>query len=355
MNLEGNNNKQKINIQYPIVSSLMFRNILKKSIPSSLLKILELINITLFHYINNEKKNTKNIELKLVYINNIISDILYKNIKIKESSKLKEYVKKSNNLCTKLRKSNYNLTSFENNKSAINPEFINDTNSTIYLKLKFKKKIKEEHNKYKIREMEYLERIDELQSKLNFYEKSIEKLIKENEKLNNKITQNPRKNRTNSANHLSIKDTKKLDYFNFDLCQRYLIIQSYLNIPCIYKIIRYFKDNNTPKNNNNLKKVKVYKFNPLSISSENKYFERLKKDLKDTKISIVDAYIDYSKRKKNKKQNKMRQRFGSLNNLNFKYEVGNSYLRNTFFQLKKDIKTQSNTLRRIKTLLNEIK
>lgn len=45
MNLEGNNNKQKINIQYPIVSSLMFRNILKKSIPSSLLKILELINI----------------------------------------------------------------------------------------------------------------------------------------------------------------------------------------------------------------------------------------------------------------------------------------------------------------------
>lgn len=328
MNLEGNNNKQKINIQYPIVSSLMFRNILKKSIPSSLLKILELINITLFHYINNEKKNTKNIELKLVYINNIISDILYKNSKIKESSKLKEYVKKSNNLRTKLRKSNYNLTSFENNKSAINPEFINDTNSTIYLKLKFKKKIKEEHNKYKIREMEYLERIDELQSKLNFYEKSIEKLIEENEKLNNKITPNPRKNRTNSANHLSIKDTKKLDYF---------------------------KDNNTPKNNNNLKKVKVYKFNPLSISSENKYFERLKKDLKDTKISIVDAYIDYSKRKKNKKQNKMRQRFGSLNNLNFKYEVGNSYLRNTFFQLKKDIKTQSNTLRRIKTLLNKIK
>ena len=59
MNLEGNNNKQKINIQYPIVSSLMFRNILKKSIPSSLLKILELINITLFHYINNEKKIQK--------------------------------------------------------------------------------------------------------------------------------------------------------------------------------------------------------------------------------------------------------------------------------------------------------
>ena len=334
MNETQTNNNPKIKLQYPITSSLVFKHILKKKIPDSLLKIIELINISLLKYINHEKNNQKRIELKLVYISNLISEILYKknsNKKHQQHSKLREYVIKSNNFSAKTRKSNYNLTSIENNKSSVNFDYFDDVSSNNYLNFKYKKKIKEEHNKYMIKEMEYLERIAELQSKLNLYEKSLEQLIIENSELNSNkyIDKNIRKNRTNSAKLLSIKDTEKLNYF---------------------------KDNNLQENNVSQKK-KVYKFNPLSISSENNTIKKLKKDLKNTNISIVDAYFNHIKMKKNKTKSKsMRQRFAtSLNDLNFKYQVGNGYLRNNFKQLKKDINDQKDNLLRIRTILNEIK
>ena len=42
-------------------------------------------------------------------------------------------------------------------------------------------------------------------------------------------------------------------------------------------------------------------------------------------------------------------------NLNFKYQVGNGYLRNNFFMLKKEIKEQTNHYKKIKNTLNHIR
>ena len=328
-------NKSKIRLSIPISLGLLFKHMQNKKIPESILKTIELINFSLFKFINQEKNNRKSTEVKLVYINNLITETLYK----------KNSVIKSYNLSAKTRKSNYNLTSVESNKNNTNPDIIDEINNSNinsnYLKLKFKNKIKNEHNKYKIKEFEYLQRISELQSQLNLYEKNMDKLIKENDELINYINENMNlftnnnMNRTNSANDLSVKESTNIKYFK----------------------IKNHKNKN--------KSHKINKSQTLSDIFENNFIRNLKRDIKpnnpeeyeENNLNIVDNYINSNSDKNKKKNNKIYKPHyaASINNINFKYQVGNGYLRNNFVKLKKDIKDKTNHLKKIKTLLNDIK
>ena len=329
------NNKAKFKLPLPISLGLLFKHMQNRKIPESILKIIELINISLFKFINQSKNNKKGTEVKLVYINNLITENLYK-----KSPAIKSY-----NLSAKTRKSNFNLTSIENNKNNTNPDIYEEINScninSNYLRLKVKNKIKNEHDKYKIKEMEYLQRIAELQSQINSYEKKLEKLVSENDELINYINDNMNiiaknnMNRTNSADNLSIKDKENIKYF---------------------KIKNHKKK--SIKNSN-----KIIKSQSLSDLFENDLIKNLKIDLKqdkqkENKLITIDSYMNTNLNKNKNANIKMTYKphyATSINNINFKYQVGNGYLRNNFVKLKKDIKDKTNHLKKIKSLLNDIK
>ena len=327
------NNKAKFKLPLPISLGLLFKHMQNRKIPESILKIIELINISLFKYINQSKNNKKGTEVKLVYINNLITENLYK-----KSPRIKSY-----NLSAKTRKSNFNLTSIENNKNNTNPDIYEEINScninSNYLRLKVKNKIKNEHNKYKIKEMEYLQRIAELQSQINSYEKKLEKLVLENDELINYINDNMNimaknnMNRTNSADNLSIKDKENIKYF---------------------KIKNHKKK--SIKNSN-----KIIKSQSLSDLFENDLIKNLKIALKqdkqkENKLITIDSYMNTNLNKNTNIKMTYKPHYAtSINNINFKYQVGNGYLRNNFVKLKKDIKDKTNHLKKIKSLLNDIK
>ena len=329
------NNKAKFKLPLPVSLGLLFKHMQNKKIPESVLKIIELINISIFKYINESKNNQKGKEVKLVYINNLITETLYK----------KNPAIKSYNLSAKTRKSNFNLTSIENNKNNTNPDIYEEISScnvnSNYLRLKLKNKIKNEHNKYKIKELEYLQRIAELQSQINSYEKKIEKLISENDGLinyindNMNIIANNNMNRTNSADNLSVKVKENIKYFK----------------------LKNHKKKNIIKSNNLIKSRSV------SELFENDYIKNLKFDLKqsnqkENKLITIDSYMNTKldqNKNSSRKMNYKPHYATSINNINFKYQVGNGYLRNNFVKLKKDIVDKTNHLKRIKSLLNDIK
>ena len=91
-----------------ITSGLISKYMHYKKIPESLLNMIERINISLFKYINQEKINEKSAELKLMYINNLITDILYNNKEVQTPLK---------NSSAKPTKSKYHLTTIENSNS----------------------------------------------------------------------------------------------------------------------------------------------------------------------------------------------------------------------------------------------
>lgn len=334
-------NKNTTRVKLPVSTSLslLVKNMQNKKISETILKIVEYINITLFKYINQNKNNQKSIEIKLVYINNLITEKLFKKKNPLHTYNLSAKTKKTN-------KFNYTMTSIENNKnnkSNTNPEILNELiNNNInsnYIKLKIKNKIKSEHDKYKIKELEYLQRISELQSELNLSQKNSEKLISENNELINYINVSSdvnRKNkmsRTNSVDFLFKKEQKNENYFQIN-------------------------DNQVKYINKNHKNDKLNKVQPLSSLSENNGMKNLKRRLnqrnnKQDKISIVDAYFHSNI---NLHKNRYRQHLAtSLSDLNYKYQVGNGYLRNKFYKLKKDIFDKTNHLKQIKNLLNDIK
>ena len=291
------NNKAKFKLPLPISLGLLFKHMQNRKIPESILKIIELINISLFKFINQNKNNKKGTEVKLVYINNLITENLYK-----KSPRIKSY-----NLSAKTRKSNFNLTSIENNKNNTNPDIYEEINScninSNYLRLKVKNKIKNEHNKYKIKEMEYLQRIAELQSQINSYEKKLEKLVSENDELINYINDNMNiiaknnMNRTNSADNLSIKDKENIKYF---------------------KIKNHKKK--SIKNSN-----KIIKSQSLSDLFENDLIKNLKIDLKqdkqkENKLITIDSYMNINLNKNKNTNIKMTYKphyATSINNINF--------------------------------------
>ena len=324
--------KPKLKLPLELSLKLLSKHMKNKNISDSILKLVENINISLFKYINKEKNNQKAVELKLVYINNIITDKLYK-----DNKQVKSF-----NLSAKATKRNCNLLITENNKNNINSNIYDDINNSNFIRIKMKRKLKNEHDKFKIKELEYLQRISELQSKINTYESIMEKIISENnEFLNNLYIEsnsnndiNKRDKRINSSYILSIKDPK--------------IYNKYSNIK-------------NKRNNSSLSNMKINKF----YHSENTSMDNNAKKIKgkiiekyNKKYNLNASEIYFNSNYNLNKGNNMsyKQLFSKgLNDLNFKYQVGNGYLRNNFFMLKKEIKEQTNHYKKIKNTLNHIK
>ena len=294
-------------------SSLINKYIHYKKIPESLLNLLEIINISLFKYISQEKVNEKLAKVKLIYINNLITDILYNNMEITNPLK---------NSSAKTRTTKYHLTTLENNNNT-NSEILNDIKRNNLIKLRLKKKLKSEHDKYKVKELEYLQRISELQSQVNLYEKSLNKSNNENlnENLNFEILRN------NSVKTLTLKDKENLTTFR-----------------------------RRKKNDLNTDRTQIKGMQSLSNSYGNNSLKNLRKEInqkfnKENSISSIDSYIHSNiKRKRNNDDS-----YHKCNQLELKYQIGKGYFRNKFIKLKKDIKEQNNYLRKVKDLLNEIK
>ena len=304
------NNITKIYLPLPKSLCLLFRNIQNKNIPETISKIIESINISIFKYINETNNKQKNIENKLEQINQLVNEILFKKIDSGTSY----------NLCDKTRNSNYNLTSSEINKNNTNADTTEETNTlnfnfnTNYLKLKLKNKLRNEHKRYKLKELEYLTRISELQSQLSSYGNKTKKIIFHNKEIishfNKKIKTNNDNKRMKSARNIPAKDSKNFKYSK--------IITS--------------QERNANKNN------KLMKYHTYSnLSSENDF------------QTHIDSNLD------RKKRFRYRQHYStSLDNLNLKYEVGNGYIKNKFAQIKRDILDKTKHLKIIKSLLKDI-
>ena len=295
-----------------ITSGLISKYMHYKKIPESLLNMIERINISLFKYINQEKINEKSAELKLMYINNLITDILYNNKEVQTPLK---------NSSAKPTKSKYHLTTIENSNSnsKTNPDILFEIKKNNLIKFRLKKKLKNDHDKYIVKEMEYLQRISELQSQVNLYEKTLDEMNINN---NNDIVNNDNGNdnisktiRNNSAKSLPVKSDKNLRYFR----KKY--------------------STTTNKNDKNI-------IQPLSYSFANNSMHSIKGEV-NQRFNYLNSYRNINI---NINNDKYKNR-----HLNFKYQVGNGYYRNKFIKLKKDIKDQNDYLQKIRDLVNEIK
>lgn len=293
------------------------------NIPDKIINIMTNINETLFKYVKENYYNINIIETKLVLINNKINEVLEMNAKKNKSiiSKNKKVLFKSfssNNLLNNTDKSNNNK--FNNNikhsinnnniKNINNSNIIKEIDSNKYLTFKLKKKLKQEHNKNKLKELDYLERIAVLQCKLSLYEKNFEKLIIDN--INNK------KFRANLNLNYYFKNQKS-GYKN----ERNLIrpLSSTTIDTKISNLKKHFKKYVENKNNNN------------SISET--YIT--------ANMNSLESYLS-----KNKKNN-----YCNSNYLHYKYEIGNNYIKNDFRRIKKTIHENNTKITKLTKLMNK--
>ena len=308
-----------------ITSGLISKYMHYKKIPESLLNMIERINISLFKYINQEKVNEKSAELKLMYINNLITDVLYNNKEVQTPLK---------NSSAKPTKSKYHLTTIENSNSnsKTNPDILFEIKKNNLIKFRLKKKLKNDHDKYIVKEMEYLQRISELQSQVNLYEKTLDEMNINN---NNDIVNN--NNNDNGVDNIS----KKIK----NISAKSLPVKSDKNL-------RYFRKKYSTTTNKNDKNI----IQPLSYSFVNNSMHSIKGEVnqrfnKENSVTSLDSYLNsYRNINININNDKYKNR-----HLNFKYQVGNAYYRNKFIKLKKDIKDQNDYLQKIRDLVNEIK
>ena len=283
----------------------------KNRIPNNIIKLIEIINKTLFKCINDNLNNIKIIEKKLLFVNNNIKIVFGKkgkseiNHKVYGSEKLLLKSYKLNSFAS-LEKPNHHkhfLKENNNNVNITNQNITIDMNTNNYLNFKLKKKLKRQHDNNKIKELEYLERIAILQCKLNLYERNLEKLILENNK------------------YEIIKQRNKSLKSNDDIC--------------------YFRNNSSELCKG---KEKVYT-RPYSSTMDAK-INNLKNININNNNSIINSYISKKTNtldsyfNKNKKRNCCK----SLNDLHYKYQIGNNYFRNNFKEIKKTIRKNKNKM-----------
>ena len=153
-----------------------------------------------------------------------------------------------------------------------------------------------------------------MQSQLTSSENKTEKLIFQNKEIISHFNDNIKPNnnkRINSARNLPSKD------FN------------------IFKYSKIISNHGRNANKNN----KLMKYHTYSnLTSENDFYTRINSNLDKTKKFRYRQYYSTS-----------------LDNLNFKYEVGNGYMKNKFVELKRDILDKTKHLKKIKSLLKGIK
>ena len=270
-------------------------------IPDTIIKIIDVINKTFFKIIQENINNIKIVEKKLIYINSLIKKIFQEkeksNIDYKCNSEnilLKSYNKVNNAFMNPKKENSDNKNKLKEKNGNENIKNQNEMDSNKYLIFKLKKKLKKDHDKDKIKELEYLERIAILQCKLNLYERNFEKLL-----LENNIIKNIKKKNINNNNNYCFKiRNSEIRKKGENMRRPYSSIID----AKISNLKKYF-----PENNNNKSVINTY------ISAN---------------TNTLDSYLN---------RNKKRNCYRSLNNLNYKYQIGNNYLRNDFIQIKKTI------------------
>ena len=274
----------------------------KSHITDKINKKINAIYETLCKYAKENINNIIIIEKQLLIISNKINEILKinqdKNVK---SIKLSFKSFSANSILMNTDKSknnkdlNYYQDSIMNNNimtsDKTNPNIFSEANCNKYLNYKLKRKLKHEHDKNKIKELEYLERIAVLQCKLNLYEHNFEKVLMENNLINNK---------------------KFRSIHNWNL---------------------NFKIKNRDK------KEEKYLTRPLSSAGDDKKSSYLKKKFKkfveNHKIhnnSLIESFISANKLSSESNDYSYKKTSGP-----YKYQIGNNYLRNDFRQIKKAI------------------
>ena len=276
-------------------------------IPNFLLKIITDINQIIFKYIKDNYNEIKIIEKKLSIISDNINNIL-----TKEKSDINNLTKSEKIL----------IKSFKKNDSNRNYDYkditcsSNEVGSNNYLIFKLKKKLKQEHENNKIKELKFLERIAVLQSKLNLYEKSFEQLIIDNNIPISKKEKN---------NYIDNEENKKVHF------------------------------SNTKLNNEKHKKQKnIYR--PFSNLNDRNINE-MKKNIFENQSINESGIRTYISANLNKEiffnRNKNFRNSNSLNNINYRYYLGNNYLRNDFRQIKKTIHENNKKISNLRIIANK--
>ena len=280
-------------------------------IPNYVLKIITNINQIIFRYIKDNYSEIKIIEKKLSIIIDSINNILQK-----ENSDIYKIDKSEKIL----------LKSFRKNYSNKNSDYkditcsSNEVGSNNYLIFKLKKKLKQEHENNKINELKFLERIAVLQYKLNLYEKSFEKLI-----LDNNISTPKKEKEKEKSNYIHNEENNKVNFL-------------------IKKI-----------NNKKNKKQKNI-FRPFSSLNDKNLNEFNKNIFKNHSIneSAIRTFISSNLNNENYfSRNKYIRNSNSLNNINYRYCIGNNYLRNDFRKIKKTIHENNDKISNLRIIANK--
>ena len=276
-------------------------------IPNYLLKIITSINQIIFRYIKDNCNEIKIIEKKLsIIIDNINNILQNEKIDICKSTKSEK----------RLIKSYFKNDTNRNNDYKDITSSSNEIGSNNYLIFKLKRKLKQEHENNKINELKFLERIAVLQSKLNLYEKSFEQLILDNNAPMAKKEKN---------NYIDNEENNKVDF-------------------SIQKL-----------NNEKNKKQKII-YRPFSSLNDRNINEFKKNIFENHSIneSAIRTYISANSNNENYlSRNKNIRNSNSLNNINYRYCLGNNYLRNDFRQIKKTIHENNKKISNLRIIANK--
>ena len=274
-------------------------------IPDNIINIIDNINKKVFQYIKDNLKDIKIIEKKLLLIDSNVKILFHKNNKLETNQNLYKFeilfnsYDKINSFTSQGKPK---ILKRQKNENIENQNIIKEMNSIKYLNFKLKKKLKQDHDQNKIKELEYLERIAILQCKLNLYERYLEKLILEKKSCTNIKQRNNSLININNNYYLNNKNSEVDKIKERNLCRPYssTIDEKISNLKK-----NVFESFNNNRNNNSA--IDTY------ISAN---------------TNTLDSYLN---------RNKKRNYRNSLNDLHYKYQIGNNYLRNDFKQIKKTI------------------
>ena len=270
---------------------------------NEILEILNEITFMINKYITDNQENWSLVQMKLSLLLKTAQELLYPpktnlvpNIKIKKinlfATSYNPHTINTKPLYNIQKKINENLF-FSINLNSKTAETLNEkTNSNsdnIYEIIKLKRKLKEEHEKYLLRELAYLERISTVQSQLKKHEKEI-----------------------SSPKFPNISDINSNNISN--------------SSSAMIKNVNKFLDSKMKKN----------------FSCGNLFNSRSKKSNRNNiEFSFFEKNFNLNDFQEHKQHN-------SIKKLHYKYDVGNSYLKNDFKNIQKVFLKNSRAIRSLK-------
>lgn len=303
--------------------------IINHNVPKKINKnILEIFS-SLNNYIKENLDNLKLIEKKLLLINNYIKETLSDKLN-KETQTLSNFSPSqkisrrivSATIKPKLYRLNfkeegkdlYKNRTISGTGNGPNNGFGEELNTNEIIIMKLKKKLKQENEKHKLRELEYLERIAHIQYKVDLYESNIKKYII--------VNTNKQKLKKKTKSCELLKNTNSTNYTNGEYEPNENKILH--NKKIVFKPSKYFMNPSNLKSN-------IYHRN--LIDQTNEYFT-------GPKLSKAFGHgygqgLDLAPSSTNVNCIKNKRSFSSLNELNYKYQTGNLYYKKDFEQIKK--------------------